>query len=303
MSSSTPSSSSFRGRGRGNRGKTLRARGRRGFGRPAEFNQRLVLEDEELVELDPDEAKEFTAKYARRELGSNADRYEEPPPPDKNADGTGTGGKSRRWGRVFLCFLFYFRGRLDPAEEEEPEPEVDLSAFLERQRLSDAPSPLVGDKSKSKSTADFESDDDVDHSLAHIGRNPQSRKGQVQQLELDDKLEDLIKQKESADAVRGQGFHCTSRTMWLNTFPDLKARFKGNAPATARSRYGKLLSFISSVAPSQLSYLQRKALYWMTRPQSRRRNGSRDPSKIWKGSWTIYSLNIEQPPAVSSDLR
>ena len=45
-----------RGKSRGGLGKYLRARGRghaRG-GRPAEWRERLVLEDEELIELDPD---------------------------------------------------------------------------------------------------------------------------------------------------------------------------------------------------------------------------------------------------------
>ena len=59
------------------------ARGRgRGGGRPAEFQKRLVLEDEEIVELEPDseDAKELARKYAKRRLESNADRYVEPEP-------------------------------------------------------------------------------------------------------------------------------------------------------------------------------------------------------------------------------
>jgi hypothetical protein len=91
MSSSTtpttePSAESTKGRGRGSHksrgglGKYLRARGRgRGRGRGAVFNERLVLEgevtlnDEEAAEL----AAENRAKYRRRELGDNADRYNE----------------------------------------------------------------------------------------------------------------------------------------------------------------------------------------------------------------------------------
>ena len=78
-----------RGKSRGGFGKYLRARGRgRGRGRPAEFTKRLVLEGEEAEELDPDseEAKELERKYARRHLGTNADRYVEPEP-ILNSDG------------------------------------------------------------------------------------------------------------------------------------------------------------------------------------------------------------------------
>ena len=39
-----------------------------------------MLEDEEEVELDEEEQKEFERKYSRRQLGSNADRYVEPEP-------------------------------------------------------------------------------------------------------------------------------------------------------------------------------------------------------------------------------
>lgn len=55
---SDPAPSQGRGRGkkRGGVGKYLRARGR-GRGRGANFSERLVLEDEEVVELDDEEAK------------------------------------------------------------------------------------------------------------------------------------------------------------------------------------------------------------------------------------------------------
>ena len=52
----------------------------RAYGRPAEFTERLVLDGEEQVELDPEEAEELRRKYARKQLGSNADRYVEPEP-------------------------------------------------------------------------------------------------------------------------------------------------------------------------------------------------------------------------------
>lgn len=69
-----------RGRSRGGYGKYLRARGRRGGSRPAEFHERLVLDGEKPEELDEEEAAERATRYSRRQLGSNADRYVEPEP-------------------------------------------------------------------------------------------------------------------------------------------------------------------------------------------------------------------------------
>ena len=83
LSQSSPSSRSSSHRGarasRGGRGKYLRARGRghRG-GRPAEFRERLLLEGERPDELDEEELAELEARYAKRILSANADRYEEP---------------------------------------------------------------------------------------------------------------------------------------------------------------------------------------------------------------------------------
>lgn len=89
-STSEPSRARGRGRGksRGGLGKYLRARGRGRGGRPAEFHQRLVLEGEEVVDLEPDseEAKELQKKYSRRQVGSNADRYVELEP-ELDSDG------------------------------------------------------------------------------------------------------------------------------------------------------------------------------------------------------------------------
>ena len=83
-----PSIGRGRGKSRGGLGKYLRARGRgRGRGRPAEFGRRLVLEEEQEVELTEEEAKDLEQKYARRQLGSNADRYVEPEP-ELDSDGT-----------------------------------------------------------------------------------------------------------------------------------------------------------------------------------------------------------------------
>ncbi|KAH7924987.1 hypothetical protein BV22DRAFT_1065699 [Leucogyrophana mollusca] len=180
--SGEPSSSRGRGRGRGKSrgglGKYLRARGRgRGYGRPAEFHQRLVLEDEQVEELDPDseEAKELQQKFSRRQLGTNADRYVELEP------------------------------ELDSDGEEIREPEVDLSAFLEKQKLSDSVEPQIAPPA--------DDDDDIDHTLAHISSRrqapSQSKKGRVQSIEWDEDLDDMSREKAAAEAAR-----------------DLKARFR-----------------------------------------------------------------------------
>ncbi|KAF7316524.1 hypothetical protein MIND_00171700 [Mycena indigotica] len=165
-------SSTSKGRGshksRGGLGKYLRARGRgRGYGRPAEFSKRLVLEDEELVDPQGEEAAEIAAemarKFSRRQLGTNADRYVEPEP------------------------------ELDDDGQPVLEPEIDLSAFLERQRLDDIPSETVQDELE-----------DVDHTLAHIssGSKPAvSRKGKVQEIKWDEELESLEREKTSAEAI------------------------------------------------------------------------------------------------------
>ena len=86
-------------------------------------------------------------------------------------------------------------------DAEEEEPEVDLSAFLERQRLTDnAPLGLGAE-------ADHE-DDDVDKSLMYLnsankGGLTGKSKPFVQTIEWDESLEELLKEKEAADANRG----------------------------------------------------------------------------------------------------
>ncbi|KAI0632791.1 hypothetical protein C8Q77DRAFT_1262663 [Trametes polyzona] len=178
--SSAPTRGRGRGRGksRGGLGKYLRARGRgRGRGRPAEFGKRLLLEDEQEEELEEEEQHELERRFARRQLVSNADRYVEPEP-ELNSEG-----------------------------EEVVEPEVDLSSFLERQRLSPQPS---------SAPPPPDEDDDVDTSLAHITSQlkppSQSKKGRIQQIEWNAELEELSREKAAADATR-----------------ELKARFRAQA--------------------------------------------------------------------------
>lgn len=80
------------------------------------------------------------------------------------------------------------------------EPDVDLSAFLEKQRLS--PQPLAA-------RPPHEEADVIDESLAnaYIPQRKDAianmRKGKVQQVEWDDSLEALSREKAAADATRG----------------------------------------------------------------------------------------------------
>ncbi|KAI0078472.1 hypothetical protein K474DRAFT_1674161 [Panus rudis PR-1116 ss-1] len=169
-----PGPSRGRGRGshksRGGLGKYLRARGRgRGRGRGAVFTERLLFEGEQEAELDEDELKELQQKYSKRDLGTNADRYVEPEP------------------------------ELDSEGEAIVEPEVDLSAFLERQRLSESSGPLSSPRQPDE-------DDDIDHSLEQHTARPQAlantKKGKVQHIDWDTSLEELSREKANADATR-----------------------------------------------------------------------------------------------------
>ncbi|KAF8628560.1 hypothetical protein AX17_005956 [Amanita inopinata Kibby_2008] len=180
MSHPPPSPAPSRGRGRGKSrgglGKYLRARGRRGYGRPAEFSKRLVLEGEAPPE-DEEETEAIAAenahKYSRRQLTSNADRYEEREP-ELGSDG-----------------------------EPIVEPEVDLSAFLEKQKLADdspGPSLLLP-----KHDGDDDDDDDIDYSLPLFtspSATSSSKKGKVEQIEWTEDLDALHREKLTADATR-----------------------------------------------------------------------------------------------------
>ncbi|KIM42071.1 hypothetical protein M413DRAFT_445237 [Hebeloma cylindrosporum] len=193
MSDATTQSAVARGRGRGKSrgglGKYLRARGRgRGSGRPAEFSTRLVLEGERKPSLTEEEeaelAKELAEKYSRRQLGTNADRYKEEEP------------------------------ELDSDGEPIVEPEVDLSAFLEKQRISDD----IGPSIRIAEAKDYD-DDDVDTSLANITSkslgNPAqaaSKKGKVEQIVWDEELDTMNREKKAAEAT------------W-----DLKTRFRAKS--------------------------------------------------------------------------
>lgn len=165
-----------RGRSRGGIGKYLRARGRRGYGRPAEFSKRLLL-DGEGNGADEEEAEQIEAenarKYSRRQLTSNADRYNEPEP-ELGSDG-----------------------------EVVVEPEVDLSTFLQRQKLSDdtqGPSSALF----SKEDMDDVDDDDIDHSIAPLvaSNATAQKKGKVTQIEWTPELDAIHREMVAADAAR-----------------------------------------------------------------------------------------------------
>ena len=203
MSDTTTQPTVTRGRGRGKSrgglGKYLRARGRgRGSGRPAEFSTRLLLEGEGRPSLTEEEeaelAKELAEKYSRRQLGTNADRYKEEEP-ELDSDG------------VFSSVVFRWSFELTFLWAGEPivEPEVDLSTFLEKQRISDDVGPSLR-----VAEAEDDDNDDVDTSLAHITSksigNPvqASRKGKVEQIVWDEELDTMNREKKAAEATRGK---------------------------------------------------------------------------------------------------
>lgn len=83
---------------------------------------------------------------------------------------------------------------------------MDLSSFLEHQRLSDEKGSSLG----SEPVAQLEDEDDVDHSLDHItsgskpkGQSTAPRKGKLETLEWNEELESLAREKAAAEATWG----------------------------------------------------------------------------------------------------
>ena len=89
---------------------------------------------------------------------------------------------------------------------------MDLSAFLERQRISESgPSVLP---------TDDVDQDDVDHTIAHILSDTRSsgpKKGNVKQIEWDEELDEMIREKASAEATRGEGIFISKRPRCSST--------------------------------------------------------------------------------------
>ena len=177
-----------RGRSRGGLGKYLRARGRGGKGRPAEFNTRLVLESEQKLteEEEAELAREIREKYSRRQLGTNEDRYKEE---EVELDSDG-----KHWS-IYICWIYLSFGTGEPIVE----PEVDLSSFLERQRLA-VDVDLLGAASKYD-----RNDEDIDVTLAHISSYPHAtpKKGKVEQIVWDEELDRMNQDKKAAEAAWG----------------------------------------------------------------------------------------------------
>jgi len=194
-----------RKRGRGGLGKYLRARGRRGAGRPAQFHERLLLEGEKPEDEDEDEeaAAALRVKYGPRQLSSNADRYAESEP-ELDSDGAFQDIKLTSQRSIYSTDL---QGELIQ------EPEVDLSKFLERQRLSDE----QGHSYPYERAVQAGDEDDIDHSLAHITSNSTRKrlqtsqtKGKMQELVWDEELESLAREKAAAEAKWGSPPHSIS---------------------------------------------------------------------------------------------
>ncbi len=125
------------------------------------------------------------------------------------------------------AYDFYFPG------EPVVEPEVDLSSFIEKQRISDDVGPTF---SLSKQD-EYDNEDDVDASLAHISSNPaatkmqsSSMKGKVQQIKWDAELDEVNREKKAAEATRGQfSYRSFRRRLHIFLILDLKERFKAKS--------------------------------------------------------------------------
>ena len=103
---------------------------------------------------------------------------------------------------VDLRELICLRGIGEPIVE----PEVDLSNFLERQRLAeDTDLPTIPGASK-----DNKDDEDVDTTLAHISSHPSrlnpqvtSKKGKLEQIIWDEEIDRMNRDKKAAEATWG----------------------------------------------------------------------------------------------------
>jgi hypothetical protein len=116
---------------------------------------------------------------------------------------------------------------------------VDLSAFLERQRLDDNP-PSSIEKPK-----DEDDEDDIDHSLlarsSKLFGSSSNKKGQVHQIEWDKDMDELRREKLSTEAVRGSSYYLHPCPLPFHSefYIELKARFRGERVNT--DRYGQWL--------------------------------------------------------------
>jgi hypothetical protein len=129
------------------------------------------------------------------------------PEPELDSDGTQT--------FTFTLSLLVMRSFSRSLRSGKPivEPEVDLSAFLERQRISE-----LGPSSALLGQEDAD-DGDVDHTLSHISSRvsslPVSKKGKVEQIEWNQQLEEMSREKASAEAARSMhDFYLLGCSLW-----------------------------------------------------------------------------------------
>ena len=192
-----------------------------------------------------------------------------------------------------ICFL---RGIGEPIVE----PEIDLTNFLERQRLADDTDlPIIPGASK-----DNKDNEDVDTTLAHISSypsrsNPQatSKKGKLEQIIWDEEIDRMNRDKKAAEATWGMmtlifflpmKFFLTKPLMIISS-SDLKTRFRAksekirSSPTTqvsttsSRSRKpGKLSNWPLSPFYSCLP-VNKKRLSRRSRPSLTKRCSAKGP--------------------------
>lgn len=161
------------------------------------FRERLLLEGEQEEELDEEERDERQKKYSKRRLGTNADRYkEEEPELDEHGE---------HYPVRDGCNWMYFIDCRPCALLGKPvlDPEVDISDFLSKQRTSDSKSPFYSSKE------DYDDAEDIDYSLPdysqlvpYIIPSSNRKKGKIEEVEWDEGLEDMIKEKDAEEAKR-----------------------------------------------------------------------------------------------------
>ena len=156
---------------------------------------------------------------------------------------------------LYESVLICLRGIGEPIVE----PEVDLSNFLERQKLADDKDlPIIPGAIK-----DNKDDEDVDTTLAHISSYPQanSKKGKLQQIVWDEEIDRMNQDKKAAEATWGMitsNFSFAYEVLPLTRqFPpsDLKTRFRAKSEKIRSSPATRVSTTSSrSSKPGTLSY-------------------------------------------------
>ena len=226
--------------------------------------------------------------------------------------------RKKRWNLIRMVSIYSvdfrelisFRGILG---EPIVEPEVDLSNFLERQRLADDTDlPTIPGVIK-----DNKDDEDVDTTLSHISSysrsNPQatSKKGKLEQIIWDEEIDRMNRDKKAAEATWGMiiSFFLPMKFKPLIT-SDLKTRFRAksekirSSPATrvsttsSRSRKpGTLskfpLSFIYTSLPAHIVMNENFRLSRRSCPSLTRRCSAQGPD-AGNGRFPGRSANLKE---------